>query len=99
MTERVKTLVGGHHTVANSPQKLIDASRGAIHINREEAEHLMDRGEDLFDKLAEHGIGLERMQSSRVTEWWKGWEQTGRHQVTVVEEQMEHSVEAVLRAL
>ena len=73
MTERVKTLVEETtHTVANSPQKLIDASRGAIHMTREEAEHLMDRGEDLFDKLAERGIELERLQSSRVTEWWKG---------------------------
>ncbi len=100
MTERVKTLVEDTtHTVANSPQKLIDASRGAIHMTREEAEHLMDRGEDLFDKLAERGIELERMQSSRVTEWWKGWEQRGRHQVTVVEEQVEHSMQAVLRTL
>ena len=100
MTERVKTLVEETtHTVANSPQKLIDASRGAIHMTREEAEHLMDRGEDLFDKLAERGIELERMQSSRVTEWWKGWEQRGRHQVTVAEEQGEHSMQAVLRAL
>ena len=33
MTERVKTLVEDTtHTVANSPQKLIDASRGAIHM-------------------------------------------------------------------
>ena len=98
MTERVKTLVEDTtHTVANSPQKLIDASRGAIHMTREEAEHLMDRGEDLFDKLAERGIELERMEISRVTEWWKGWEQRGRHQVTVVEEQVEHSMQAVLR--
>ena len=100
MTERVKTLVEETtHTVANSPQKLIDASRGAIHMTREEAEHLMDRGEDLFDKLAERGIELERMQTSRVTDWWRGWEQRGRHQVTVAEEQVEHSMQAVLRAL
>ena len=87
------------HRVAKSPQRLIDASRGAIHMTREEADHLMERGEDLFDKLAERGMEVERMQSSRITEWWKGWEQRGRHQVTVAEEQMEQSLQSVLRTL
>lgn len=100
ITKRVQTLVEDTtHTVANSPQRLIDASRGAIHMTREEAEHLIDRGEDLFDKLAERGIEVERMQTNRITEWWKGWEQRGRHQMTVAEEQMEQSLQVVLRTL
>jgi hypothetical protein len=100
MTKRVQTLVEETtQTVAHSPQRLIDASRGAIHMTREEAEHLLERGEDLFDKLAERGIEVERLQTNRVAEWWKGWEQRGRHQVTVAEEQVEQSVQVVLRAL
>jgi polyhydroxyalkanoate synthesis regulator phasin len=100
MTKRVQTLVEETtQTVTHSPQRLIDASRGAIHMTREEAEHLLERGEDLFDKLAERGIEVERLQTNRVAEWWKGWEQRGRHQVTVAEEQMEQSMQAVLRAL
>ncbi len=100
MTKRVQTFVEETtQTVTHSPQRLIDASRGAIHMTREEAEHLVERGEDLFDKLAERGIEVERMQTSRITEWWKGWEQRGRHQMTVAEEQMEQSLQVVLRTL
>lgn len=100
MTKRVQTFVEEtSQTVAHSPQRLIDASRGAIHMTREEAEHLLERGEDLFDKLAERGIEVERLQTSRIAEWWKGWEERGRHQVTTAEEQMEQSVQSVLRAL
>lgn len=100
MPKRVQTLVEeATETMAHSPQRLIDASRGAVHMTREEAEHLLERGENLFDKLAERGIEVERLQTSRVADWWKGWEHRGRQQAAAAEEQMEHSVQAVLRAL
>jgi hypothetical protein len=100
MPKRVQAFVEeATETVTHSPQRVIDASRGAIHMTREEAEHLLERGENLFDKLAERGIEVERLQTSRITEWWKGWEQRGRHQMTVAEEQMEQSLQVVLRTL
>lgn len=87
-----------HHVTA-VPQKLIDASRGALWTTREEAEHLMERGEDLFEKLVQRGQEIEVMQTDRFTGWWKDWSQRGREQVHVAEEQLEHQVQAVLRAL
>jgi hypothetical protein len=51
------------HTVTAVPHKLIDASRGALCTTREEAEHLMERGEDLFEKLVERGQEIEIMQT------------------------------------
>lgn len=87
-----------HHVTA-VPQKLIDASRGALGTTREEAEHLMERGEDLFEKLVERGQEINLAQTSRLTGWWKGWEKRSRDQIHVAEEQLEHQVQTVLRAL
>jgi polyhydroxyalkanoate synthesis regulator phasin len=87
------------HTVSAVPHKLIDASRGALCTTREEAEHLMERGEDLFEKLVERGQEIEIMQTERVTGWWKGWEKRSRDQMHVAEEQLEHQVQTMLRAL
>jgi polyhydroxyalkanoate synthesis regulator phasin len=87
------------HTVSTVPRKLIDASRGALCTTREEAEHLMERGEDLFEKLVERGQEINLAQTSRLTGWWKGWEKRSRDQIHVAEEQLEHQVQTVLRAL
>lgn len=81
------------------PERLIDASRGAYVTTREEADHLMERGEDLFEKLVERGQELEDAQVSRVSGWWKEWSQRGRDQVQMAEEQLEHQLQAVLRTL
>lgn len=81
------------------PDRLIDASRGAYVTTREEADHLMERGEDLFEKLVERGQELEEAQINRVSGWWKEWNQRGRDQVHMAEEQLEHQLQAVLRTL
>jgi polyhydroxyalkanoate synthesis regulator phasin len=81
------------------PQRLVDASRGAFHTTREEAENLLDRGEDLFEKLVERGQEIEGAQVSRVSGWWKEWEKRSRDQVHVAEEQLEAQVQTVLRTL
>ncbi len=87
------------HTVTAVPHKLIDASRGALCTTREEAENLIERGEDLFEKLVERGQEIEIMQTERLTGWWKGWEKRSRDQMQVAEEQLEHQVQTMLRAL
>lgn len=87
------------HTVTAVPHKLIDASRGALCTTREEAEHLLERGEDLFDKLVQRGQEIEIMQTDRLTGWWKGWEKRSRDQMHVAEEQLEHQLQAMLRTL
>ncbi len=81
------------------PERLIDASRGAYVTTREEADHLMERGEDLFEKLVERGQEIEEAQINRVSGWWKEWSQRGRDQVQMAEEQLEAQLQAVLRTL
>ena len=87
------------HTVTGMPQRMIDASRGALSTTREEAEHLMARGEDLFDKLVERGQEIELRQTDRLTGWWKQWEHRSREQINVAEEQLEQQLQAMLSAL
>lgn len=87
------------HTATAVPHRLIDASRGALCTTREEAEHLMERGEDLFDKLVERGQEIELLQTDRLTGWWKRWEHRSREQMSVAEEQLEQQLQAVLTAL
>lgn len=107
-TKRMTALVEDtSHTVSGMPQrlidimpqKLVDASRGAFHTTREEAEHLVERGEDLFEKLVERGQEIEEAQIGRLSGWWKEWEQRSREQVSMAEEQLEAQVQTVLRAL
>ena len=81
------------------PQRLVDASRGAFHTTRDEAEHAMERGEDLFEKLVERGQEIEEQQIGRLSGWWKEWEQRSRNQIHVAEEQLEAQVQSVLRTL
>jgi len=81
------------------PQRLLDASRGAFGTTREEAEELMERGEDLFEQLVERGQEIEDVQISRLSGWWKEWSQRGRDQIQVAEEQLEHQIQAMLRTL
>lgn len=96
-TQSVSTVP--HRLVDVMPQRLVDASRGAYSTTREEADHLLERGEDLFEKLVERGQEIEEGQRSRLSGWWKEWSQRGRDQVHVAEEQLEHQVQAVLRTL
>lgn len=86
-------------TMSKSSKRLLDASRGAINMTREEAESIVNRGEDLFEKLIERGEGIEQHQTDRVGNWLKSWEQRGRKQMHVAEEQVELQVQNFLRAL
>lgn len=81
------------------PQRLLDASRGAFSTTREEADVLMERGEDLFEKLVERGQEIEEVQINRLSGWWKEWSQRGRDQIHVAEEQLEHQIQGMLRTL
>lgn len=86
-------------TMTRSSKRLLDASRGAFDMTREEAESILSRGEDLFEKLVERGEGIEQQEADRVNNWLKSWEQRGRKQIHVAEEQLEAQVQNVLRAL
>jgi polyhydroxyalkanoate synthesis regulator phasin len=86
-------------TLTNMPHRLIDASRGALGTTREEAEHLMERGEDLFEKMVERGQEIELLQTDRFAGWWRAWEDRSRSQIHVAEEQLEQQLNNVLRAL
>lgn len=100
ITERMQNLVEEtSHTVTGAPRRLLQASRGAISMTREEAEHLLERGEDLFEKLVERGQKIEEKQTERVQGWLKSWEERSRKQMHVAEEQFEHQVQNALRAL
>lgn len=85
--------------VTSAPDRIMKASRGALNMTREEADHLLARGHDLFDELVQRGEKIEQEQTSRLNNWLKDWEGRGRKQVTVAEEQIEQQVQAVLRAL
>ncbi len=85
--------------VTSVPDRVMKASRGALNMTREEADHLLARGHDLFDELVQRGEKIEQEQTSRINQWLKDWESRGRKQVNVAEEQIEQQVQAVLRAL
>jgi hypothetical protein len=98
LTNRVQNLVEDTtHTIAESPRKLVEASRGAFNTTREEAEDLMARGENLFDKLVERGSKIETLQTNRLHRMWKGWEARGRKQFHRAEQMVEHQMQNVLR--
>jgi polyhydroxyalkanoate synthesis regulator phasin len=86
-------------TLTGMPHRLIDASRGAFGTTREEAEHLMERGEDLFEKMVERGQEIELLQTDRFAGWWRAWEDRSRSQIHMAEEQLEQQLHSVLRAL
>jgi polyhydroxyalkanoate synthesis regulator phasin len=85
--------------VTTAPERIMKASRGALTMTREEADHLLARGHDLFDELVQRGEKIEQEQTSRINHWLKDWESRGRRQVHVAEEQIEQQVQSVLRAL
>ena len=87
------------HTVMVMPQRMLEASRGAFNTTREEAEQLLSRGENLFDKLVERGEEMENAPLHRVTTMWKSWSRRGMEQLQVAEDQLEQQVQAVLRML
>ena len=96
-TRRMQTLLEGTgQTMSGFPRRLLMASRGALSMTREEAEQLLERGEDLFDRLVERGQKLEDGQRS---EWLRDWERRGREQFQEVEEQVEQQVQNVLQTL
>ena len=86
-------------TLTSVPHRLIDASRGAFGTTREEAEQLMERGEDFFEKMVERGQEIELLQTDRFAGWWRAWEDRSRSQIHVAEEQLEQQLQSVLRAL
>lgn len=85
--------------VTHAPERIMKASRGALNMTREEADHLLARGHDLFDELVQRGEKIEQEQTGRINHWLKDWESRGRKQVHVAEEQIEHQVQNALRAL
>lgn len=99
LTNRVQSVVGDTtSTIVESPRRLVDASRGALGTTREEAEELLARGENLFDKLAERGAQIEHDQTDRIYRIWKGASDRSRKQVHRVEQmagQQIHRVEHV----
>lgn len=98
--KRVQSLVEEtSETVSSAPHRLMQASRGALDMTREEAEHLIARGEDIFEKLVERGQKIEEVQGARLHEWFKSWSNRGRRQMHEAEEQLEVQVRGALRAL
>jgi polyhydroxyalkanoate synthesis regulator phasin len=85
--------------LTSSSKRLLNASRGAVSMTREEADHLMSRGENLLDKLVDRGQTIEQEQTGRLSGWLKSWQKRGRQQFGDAEEQMEQQVQNVLRAL
>lgn len=100
LPKRMQTLVDDTSTlISDAPDRVMKASRGALNMTRQEADHLLERGHNLFDELVKRGEKLEEEQSSRLTHWLKDWESRGRKQVHVAEEQIEQQVQNMLRAL
>ena len=98
LTNRVQSIVGDTtSTIAESPRRLVDASRGAFDTTRDEADQLLARGENLFDKLVERGAKIETEQTNRVYRMWKGWEARGRRQIDRAEHVAEQQMQFVLR--
>ena len=100
LTNRVQNIVGGtKDTIVNSPKRVIDASRGAYSTTREEADALMSRGEDLFDRLVERGQKIEADQTHRIGRVWRGVEGFGRERINQAEARVERSLQSVLGTL
>lgn len=98
LTNRVQNIVEDTtQTIVESPRRLVDASRGALNTTREEAEELMNRGENLFDSLVERGQKIESEQVNRLFRVWKGWESRGRQQIQRAEQMAERQMQGVLR--
>lgn len=99
LTNRVQTVVEDTTSaIVESPRRLVDASRGALNTTRDEADQLLARGENLFDKLAERGAEIETAQTKRISRMWHGWESMSRKQIHRVEHvagQQIHRVEHV----
>lgn len=98
LTNRVQTRVGDTTSaIVESPRRLIDASRGALNTTRDEADQLLERGENLFDKLVERGEQIETQQFNRIQRVWKGAAGLGRKQIDRVEHLAEQQMQFVLR--
>ncbi len=100
LTERVQTVVEDTgNVIVTAPGKMVQASRGAWNMTREEADRLLERGVDLFEELVERGEKVEMLQTDRLSRWLKGWQKRGTEQMHVAEEQLEQRVQSVLRAM
>ncbi|MCS6843850.1 MAG: phasin family protein [Caldilineales bacterium] len=100
LPKRMQTIVDdASELITKTPDRLLKASRGALVMTREEAEHLIHRGHDLFEELVRRGEEVETKQTDRITGWLKQWQERGRKQVHMAEEQLEAQVQHVLRAL
>jgi polyhydroxyalkanoate synthesis regulator phasin len=100
LTERVQIMVEDTgNVIITAPGKMLQASRGAWDMTREEADRLLERGVDLFEELVERGEKVEQQQSGRINRWLKGWQKRSSEQIHVAEEQLEQRVQGVLRAL
>lgn len=100
LTSRMTTLVEDTtDTMSAMTKKLMDASRGAFNTTRDEAEQLIERGEDLFDKLVERGQEVEFLQNTRVNTWLKMWDERESTPLHMAEEQLENTIQTILRAL
>ncbi|MEZ4767697.1 MAG: phasin family protein [Caldilineales bacterium] len=99
-TNRVQTRVGDTTSaIVESPRRLVNASRGALGTTREEADQLLARGENLFDKLAERGAAIESEQINRLHRVWKGAADMSRKQLERVEHVAEQQMQFVLRTI
>jgi polyhydroxyalkanoate synthesis regulator phasin len=100
LTQRVQIMVEDTgNVIITAPGKMLQASRGAWDMTREEADHLLERGVDLFEELVERGENVEQQQSGRINRWLKGWQKRSADQMHVAEEQLDQRVQGVLRAL
>lgn len=98
LTNRVQSVVGDTtSTIVESPRRLVDASRGALNTTLDEADQLLERGENLFDKLVERGAEIESEQANRISRMWHGWESRSRKQIQRVEHVAEQQMQFVLR--
>lgn len=89
--KRVQTLVDEtSHTMTKAPRRLVEASRGALHMTQEEADHLLERGENLFEKLVERGEQMESEQMHRIEGWIKTWSERGEQ----MESEQMHRIES-----
>lgn len=100
LTKRMQTMVEDTtDAVMGLPRRLMLASRGAIAMTRDEAEHLLNRGENLFEKLIDRGEKLESKEQAESEPFLKTWERRSRKQLHQAEEQLEQQIQNVLRAL
>lgn len=100
MTKRVQNLFSETtDAITTAPDRIMKASRGALNMTREEADQLLQRGEDLFEELVKRGEQIEEQQTERLGAWLKSWQERGRKQMHVAEEQIEQQVQHVLRAM